>query len=83
VLWVDERSAELRELVFRFVNAGVLERFKAGGFARFRRVPSGSWIIDDWALRGPLLERGRDVFTDLKVIGYQEDGGGLKLKPKP
>jgi hypothetical protein len=83
VLWVDERSAELRELVFRFVNAGVLERFKAGGFARFRRVPSGSWIVDDWALRGPILERGRDVFTDLKVIGYIEDGGGLKLKPKP
>lgn len=83
VLWVDQSTAELRELIFRFVNAGLLERFKAGGFARFRRVPSGSWIIDDWALRGPVLEQRRDSFSDLRLIGYVEDGGGMTMRRKP
>jgi hypothetical protein len=83
VLWVDESTAELRELTFRYVNAGVLERFKAGGFARFRRVPSGSWIVDSWALSAPILEKRNQPLGDLKVIGYVEDGGGLKVRPKP
>jgi hypothetical protein len=83
VLWVDERTAELRELIFRYVNAGALERFKAGGFARFRRVPSGSWIVDSWALSGPILQKSIEIPADLKVVGYVEDGGGLKMRPKP
>lgn len=83
ILWVDESTAELRELIFRFVNAGLLERFKGGGHARFRRVPSGSWIVDDWAIRGPVLEKARDAFRDLKLIGYMEDGGGMMLRRKP
>ena len=83
VLWVNESTAELRELVFRYVNAGALERFRAGGFARFRHVPSGSWIVDSWALTSPILERSREPFADLTVIGYVEDGGGMKLRPKP
>ncbi len=83
VLWVDETTAELRELIFRYVNAGALERFKAGGFARFRRVPSGSWIVDSWALNAPNLEKSREPFADLIVVGYVEDGGGLKLRAKP
>lgn len=82
VLWVDESSAELRELSFRYVNAGPLERFRAGGFARFRRVPSGSWIVDDWAIVGPILERSRDPYSELRVTGYVEDGGGMKMRPK-
>ena len=83
ILWVDESTAELRELIFRFVNAGLLERFKGGGHARFRRVPSGSWIVDDWAIRGPVLEKARDAFRDLKLTGYVEDGGGMMLRRKP
>lgn len=77
ILWVDESTAELRELIFRFVNAGLMERFRAGGHARFRRVPSGSWIVDDWALRGPVLEKSREAFRDLKLTGFVEDGGGM------
>jgi hypothetical protein len=83
VLWIEERTAELKELIFRYVNAGALERFKAGGFARFRRLPSGSWIVDSWAISGPILEKSREPFADLIVVGYVEDGGGLKLRPQP
>ncbi|HLA14131.1 MAG TPA: carboxypeptidase-like regulatory domain-containing protein [Gemmatimonadaceae bacterium] len=83
VLWVDESSAELRELTFRYVNAGPLERFRARGFARFRRVPSGSWIVDEWALVAPVLKKSVGAYSDLKVTGYVEDGGGMTLRPKP
>lgn len=83
VLWVEQSTAELRELIFRYVRAGPLERFKAGGFARFRRVASGGWIVDDWALRGPILQKGTDFFTDLKVVGYVEDGGGMTRRKTP
>lgn len=83
VLWVDESTSELRELSFRYVNAGPLERFRAGGFARFRRVPSGSWIVDGWALVAPILEKVGGTLGDLKVTGYVEDGGGITMRPRP
>jgi hypothetical protein len=83
VLWVDQSTAELRELIFRYVNAGLMERFRAGGFARFRRLPSGAWIVDDWALRAPVLEKSAGAFSDFKVTGFVEDGGGMTMRPKP
>ena len=79
VLWVDERTAELREIVFRFVNAGLLSRFEAGGLTRFLRVPSGAWIVDEWRLRVPRLtiRRFASGRPQLNVIGYHENGGGI------
>jgi hypothetical protein len=79
VLWVDQATSELREVVFRFVNAGVLTRFDAGGFTRFRRVPSGTWIVDEWKLSVPKLEaRAHPPFLPLLVaIGRFENGGGI------
>ena len=82
VLWVDQSTAELRELIFRYVNAGLMERFRAGGFARFRRLPSGSLIVDDWALRAPTLEKTSGKFGDFRVTGFVEDGGGMTIRPK-
>ena len=82
VLWVDQGTAELRELTFRFVNSGMLEQFKAGGFTRFRRVPSGAWIVDAWALTAPVLQREPAAMTDKIVLqGYVEDGGGVNMRP--
>jgi len=82
VLWVDQATAELRELIFRFVNSGILEQFRAGGFTRFRRVPSGAWIVDAWALTAPIIHRERAAMTDkLTVTGYIEDGGGVNMRP--
>lgn len=59
VLWVDEESAELRSLEFRYVglpyqHAAVL----AGGEARFARLDDGRWILAEWTLRAPELELG-------------------------
>ena len=87
VLWVDQETSELREIVFRFVNAGVISQFEAGGFTRFRRVPSGTWIVDEWKLSVPklsvsLLGAHLDGYTSSArpkyvAIGRLENGGGI------
>ena len=78
-LWVDEVTSELREIVFRYVNAGALSQFEAGGFTHFARLPSGAWIVDDWILRAPLLSRqqGDAYGSRLVRTGYSEDGGRI------
>lgn len=81
VFWLDQSAAELRELVFRFVNAGMLERYRAGGFTRFRRLESGAWIVDAWALTAPILYRESAGMTDKILLdGYVEDGGGVTMR---
>jgi hypothetical protein len=79
VLWVDEKSSELREIVFHFVNAGILSRYEAGGFTRFLRVPSGAWIVDEWLLKLPRLAMKRSAFIgqEYMLVGYYEHGGGI------
>lgn len=79
VLWLDEATAELREVVFSFVNAGPLSRFDAGGFTRFLRVPSGAWLVSEWRLRAPRLGMQTSPYSGPKfnLIGYFEDGGGI------
>jgi hypothetical protein len=78
-LWVDEGTSELREIVFRFVNAGALSQFEAGGYTHFARLASGAWIVDNWILRAPLLARqATDAYTTRLVrTGYSEDGGRI------
>jgi len=79
VLWVDEATSELREMIFQFVNAGVIDQFEAGGFTRFRRMPSGAWLVDEWQLRMPRLEIRRDRQSALVAVAYMEDGGGIVI----
>ncbi len=80
ILWVDRGNAELREVTFQFVNSRVFEEFGAGGYTKFMRVPSGAWIVDDWALRAPLLSRDREPNSRFRIEGYVEDGGGVLLR---
>jgi len=92
VLWVDQRTSELREINFRFVNAGALSRYDAGGFTRFRRVPSGAWIVNEWKLSAPKLQI-RETATlsatgiagvkrSIVVVGRLDNGGGILGTPK-
>lgn len=76
VLWVDESTAELREMLFRYVNAGVISRFEAGGRTHFLRMPSGAWLVDDWHLRFPTLEM-RPTGDHFVETGFVENGGGI------
>jgi hypothetical protein len=85
VLWVDERTAELRDIIFRFVNAGVFSQFDAGGFTRFTRVPSGAWLVSNWQLRVPLLTMRRSPYSgeQFSIVGYAENGGGILASNRP
>ena len=85
VLWVDEATSELRVIVFRFENAKAFSRFGAGGFTRFRRMPSGSWIVDAWELSAPRLELRQTQGSPgmLVSIGRIDNGGGILESTKP
>jgi hypothetical protein len=75
VIWLDERTSELREVEFRYVNAGILDDFSPGGFSRFRRMPSGAWIVSEWQLRMPRLMRSVRAASEMKVSEIFENGG--------
>jgi hypothetical protein len=74
-MWVDRRTSELREVTFRYVNAGLLSRFKAGGYTRFLRLPSGAWIVSEWRLSAPTLELRRGLSDRVVQTGRVETGG--------
>lgn len=74
VAWLDERTSELRRIVFRYVNAGLISQHGGGGATHFVRLPSGAWIISSWHLRVPhLVLRGGVIQPD----GFLENGGGV------
>lgn len=77
VVWLDQRTSELRRIVFRYVNAGFVSRYGGGGETNFRRLPSGAWLISSWYLRSPNLAMQRGT---IRPDGFQENGGGL-LQP--
>jgi hypothetical protein len=85
VAWLDEKTSELREIVFRFVNGGTATQFEVDGFTRFRRMPSGAWLIEEWRVTMPQLTLKSTTHQDvilsgrrpLVVAGYVEEGGGI------
>lgn len=81
VLWVDEATSELREVVFRYVNAGAATPFLPRGFTRFRRMPSGAWVVDEWQLRLPRVHRRPGAYSNTVMSGYEEHGGGILTPP--
>lgn len=59
-LWVEERTAELRSLDYRYVNFGVdVDGETGGGRLEFRPLPSGAWVIQRWWIRMPRLAAER------------------------
>lgn len=85
VLWLDAASSELREISFRFVNVEPVSSFGAGGFTRFRRMPSGSWIVSEWELRMPRLglRAGMPGAPGMPtLLGYYETGGVVTTDSK-
>jgi hypothetical protein len=77
VAYVDTASGELRRIVFRYVNTGVLiprSATNAGGEVSLRRLGNGQWIVSDWAIRMPQVI-GRSWADVRTVTGYRETGG--------
>ena len=78
VAWLDERTSELRRIVFRYVNAGLISQHGGGGETSFVRLPSGAWLISSWHLKAPILVTRRGV---IQPEGFVENGGGV-LPPR-
>ncbi len=76
VLWLDERSAELRQLEFRYAGLRFpahldVTRTGFGGLLDFERLETGAWIIRSWRIRGPI----REAVGDYSARAVQEEGG--------
>ena len=52
VLWLDEKSFELRLVEFRYVGGGDLGE-AAGGELHFERLTNGAWVVRRWFVRMP------------------------------
>lgn len=87
VLWLDRRSAELKELQFRYTNLGRWAGRGAQGRVVFERLPNRAWVIRRWSIRMPIPRLGTQpvyvggvVTTSgpldtIGVAGYREEGG--------
>jgi len=86
VVWLDRSSAELREIVYHYVNTTtVIERADPGGRIEFMRIPGGRWIVHRWSIHVPStvtsVRRG-DVPTvpgATRVDKPVEDLSGIRL----
>ena len=53
-LWIDRATLEPRGLGFRYVNLPPsFAAAESGGTLRFRQLPTGHWIVEEWTLRVP------------------------------
>jgi hypothetical protein len=61
VLTIDRATSELRRIDFNYVNLPALDAVGSpGGQISFRRLPEGSWLIEDWAIWIPINEVRND-----------------------
>jgi hypothetical protein len=58
-LWLDRKTAELRDLEYQYRSLQNLpEAVKSedfGGRVEFHRMPTGAWIVERWVIRMPIL----------------------------
>lgn len=88
VLWVDQRTAELRHVDYRYTKLpGNVESPEVGGRIEFTKTPTGIWMVQRWRIRMPVVRVRQSVFrrpgdggleTSLGtpvVIGFRDVGG--------
>ena len=89
-LALDRRSLELRELTFEYVGMpGEAQRLRPGGRVLFARTDDGSWFVQRWLMRMPVMTiyraagdrrteaSGLRESTDVDVSEIREAGGEL------
>lgn len=68
VMWVDRQTSELRQITFsydpipRAIDGGI------GGSIGYVALPTGGWVLSEWAIRMPLLQR--------TAVGVPDGGTG-------
>jgi hypothetical protein len=82
VLWLEEATARLRSIEYRYVNHPLrLPDSEAGGELAFTELPNGTWIVREWRIRMPnLLQEldGRGTFRRWVIDGYTDTGGAVQ-----
>ncbi len=84
ILWIDPVSAELRSIEYRYTDLPLPVRDeRIGGSIGFQRLRSGTWILERWELRIPLLGSQTRVVapgvrrTEPVLAGIREAGGAV------
>jgi hypothetical protein len=83
VLWLDAQTRLLETLEYEYVNLGRVAAVRgddAHGSLRFRALPNGTWIVEEWNIRMPRLLEVQDVYGRTRrydVTGYVEEGGSI------
>lgn len=79
-LWIDVTHGGLTTVEFEYVNvprSARVVRGNARGRLQFQALPNGTWIIDEWWIRMPVLRERRDRIAGTvryEVTGYAEEG---------
>lgn len=74
-LWLDENTAELRSLEFRYTNLpNAMPRGDYGGEARFQRLPGGAWIVREWTIRSPIVRLVESNLRGQQIRSEQQTG---------
>jgi carboxypeptidase family protein len=84
--WLDEQTAELKTLRFRYLNLPDAAFFAdPGGEVEFLRLPEGEWLVNRWSIRMPNLampQKSNEGFrrtiklsTTPELRGMQVTGG--------
>lgn len=87
VLWMDEKTHELRTLEFNYSWLPNDTRpIDYGGIVSFFRMPGGRWIVRNWRIRMPEFGHLRNVPGSfpvrsgrLSVVRISEEGGAVPL----
>jgi carboxypeptidase family protein len=74
VLWLDERTAELRFIEFNYTGKPEWNDYRfAGGRTEFKQLPNGAWIVSRYYIRAPALTQV--IGQGYRIRGAREEGG--------
>lgn len=82
-LWLDPADSQLKWLDFHYVNLGLpegIDSSPAGGRIEFGAMPNGTWIVNSWRIRMPLVESYTNPFSGgqaVRLSGVREQGGDV------
>jgi len=79
-LWLNARTSALEWIDFGYTWAPQKEaEGLASGHVEFTEMPNGSWIVDRWWIRVPILAQDRNMmrlgYSGIWVAGVRESGG--------
>ncbi len=80
VLWMDQKSVELRHVEYRYTRLPFpVEAARIGGRIEFEHLPDGPWIVRRWWIRMPIVgirpSPTNRLVLENYLVAIKEDGG--------